>query len=70
MLEKLKYRLSKSLLSKQARISCVAVMTAVTIAAITLLGLSLNTVEIFDGEQTYTVRSLNVSVANVLSNLN
>ncbi|MEE1239102.1 MAG: 3D domain-containing protein [Acutalibacteraceae bacterium] len=70
MLEKLKYRLSKSLLSKQARISCVAVMTAVTIAAITLLGLALNTVEIFDGEQTYTVRSLNVSVANVLSNLN
>lgn len=70
MLEKLKYRLSKSLLSAQTRISCIAVMTAVTIAVVTLLGLSLNTVEIFDGEQTYTVRSLNVNVANVLSNLN
>lgn len=70
MLEKIKYRLSKSLLSKQARISCVAVMTAITIAVVTLLGLSLNTVKIFDGEQTYTVRSLNVNVANVLSNLN
>ena len=70
MLEKIKYRLSKSLLSKQMRISCIAVMTAVTIAVVTLLGLSLNTVEIFDGERTYTVRSLNVNVANVLSNLN
>lgn len=70
MLEKIKYRLSKSLLSKQMRISCIAVMTAITIAVVTLLGLSLNTVEIFDGEQTYTVRSLNVNVANVLSNLN
>lgn len=45
-------------------------MTAVTVAVITLLGLSLNTVEIFDGEKTYTVRSLNVNVASVLSNLN
>ena len=70
MLEKIKYRLSKSLLSKQMRINCIAVMTAVTIAVVTLLGLSLNTVEIFDGEKTYTVRSLNVNVANVLSNLN
>ena len=52
------------------RISCIAVMTAITIAVVTLLGLSLNTVEIFDGERTYTVRSLNVNVANVLSNLN
>lgn len=52
------------------RISCIAVMTAVTIAVVTLLGLSLNTVEIFDGEKTYTVRSLNVNVAKVLSNLN
>ena len=70
MLEKLKYRLSEKLLSAQTRISCIAVMTAITIAVVTLLGLSLNTVEIFDGEQTYTVRSLNVNVASVLSNLN
>lgn len=70
MLEKIKYHLSKSLLSKQMRISCIAVMTAITIAVVTLLGLSLNTVEIFDGEKTYTVRSLNMNVANVLSNLN
>lgn len=70
MLEKIKYRLSEKLLSAQTRISCIAVMTAVTIAVVTLLGLSLNTVEIFDGEQTYTVRSLNTNVANVLSNLN
>ena len=70
MLEKIKYRLSEKLLSAQTRISCIAVMTAVTIAVITLLGLSLNTVEMFDGEQTYTVRSLNTNVASVLSNLN
>ncbi|MGN0492128.1 MAG: G5 domain-containing protein, partial [Acutalibacteraceae bacterium] len=70
MLEKIKYCLSQKLFSRQTRISCIAVMTAVTIAVITLLGLSLNTVKIFDGEKTYTVRSLNANVANVLSNLN
>ena len=70
MLEKIKYCLSQKLFSRQARISCIAVMTAVTIAVITLLGFSLNTVKIFDGEKTYTVRSINVNVASVLSNLN
>ncbi len=70
MLEKIKYSLSSVLTAKQARIRCIAVMTAFTIAVITLLGLSINTVKIFDGEKTYTVRSVNMNVANVLSNLN
>lgn len=69
MLEKIKYGLSQSLLSKQTRIRCIAVMTAVTIAVITLLDLSLNTIKVYDGEKTYTVRSLNRNVASVLSNL-
>lgn len=70
MIEKIKYRLSETLLSRQIRVKCIAVMSAFTIAVITLLGLSVNTVKIFDGEKTYTVRSLNANVANVLSGLN
>lgn len=70
MLEKIKYRLSETLLSRQTRVKCIAVMSAFTIAVITLLGFSVNTVKIYDGEKTYTVRSLNANVAGVLSNLN
>lgn len=70
MIEKIKYRLSEALISRQIRVKCIAVMSAFTIAVITLLGLSVNTVKIFDGEKTYTVRSLNANVANVLSGLN
>lgn len=51
------------------RVKCIAVMTAVTIAVITLLDLSVNTVKVFDGSKTYTVRSLNANVASVVSGL-
>lgn len=67
MLEKLKYYLSQGINPEQIRVRCVAVMCAVTIAVVTLLGLSVNTVKIFDGEKTYVVRSLNMNVASVLA---
>ena len=70
MLEKIKYNLSVKLFSRQMRIKCIAVLTAVTIAVITLLDLSISTMKIFDGERNYTVRYLNGTPASVLSGLN
>ena len=70
MLEKIKYNLSVKLFSRQMRIKCIAVLTAVTIAVITLLDLSISTMKIFDGERSYTVRYLNGTPASVLSGLN
>lgn len=69
MIEKIKYHLLKALACKQMRVSCLAVMTAVTIAAVTLISSSIYTVNIFDGEDTYTVRTLNSNVISVLSGL-
>lgn len=70
MIEKLKYQLSKMISFKQLRISCLSVITAATIAAVTLIGYSLYTVNIFDGEKTYTVLTLNNNVTSVLSGMN
>ena len=56
MLEKIKIRLSEILFSKQTRVKCIAVLTAVTVAVVSLLGLSINTVNVFDGEKNYVVR--------------
>ena len=70
MIEKLKYQLSRLPSLKQLRISCLSVFTVATIAAVTLLGYSIYTVNIFDGEKTYTVRTLNKNVSAVLSGLN
>lgn len=67
MIEKIKYRLAGLLTGKKMRIGCVAVMTAVTIAAVTLLNCSIHTVEIFDGETTYTVRTLSKNTAAAFS---
>ncbi len=67
MIEKLKYHLTSLMTSKKMRIGCVAVMTAITIVAVTLLSCSIHTVEIFDGETTYTVRTLNRNTASVFS---
>ena len=69
MLEKIKFRLSEILFSKQTRVKCIAVLTAVTVAVVSLLGLSINTVNVFDGEKNYVVRSLNLNVSGVLSGL-
>ena len=67
MIGKIKYHLLKALTSKQMRVSCLAVMTAVTVAVVTLLSSSIYTVNIFDGEKTYTVRTLSNNVTSVLS---
>jgi len=67
MIEKIKYYLSRIFFSRQMRVSCLAVMTAVTVAVVTLLSYSIYTVNIFDGEKTYTVRTLSNNVTSVLS---
>lgn len=69
MIEKIKYCLSKFFSCRQMRIGCIAVMIAITIAAGTLLSNSVYTVNIFDGESTYTVRTLNRNVNSVLSGM-
>lgn len=70
MIEKIKYCLGKFFACRQMRVGCIAVLTAVTIAVSTLLGCSIYTVNIFDGEKTYTIRTLNNNVTSVLSGMN
>ena len=69
MIEKIKYHLSSLLKSRQMRVSAISLLTALTIAVVTLLNCSIHTIKIFDGEKTYTVRSLNNNVASVMSGL-
>lgn len=69
MIEKLKYHLLRVLSCRQMRVSCLAVMTALTVAAVTLLNSSIYTVNIFDGENNYTVRTLSNNVTSVLSHV-
>ena len=69
MIEKIKYHLSALFKSKQMRVSAISFLTALTIAVVTLLNCSIHTIKIFDGEKTYTVRSLNNNVASVMSGL-
>lgn len=69
MIEKLKYCLSKLFACRQMRIGCIAVLTAVTVAVCTLLSGSIYTVNIFDGENTYTVRTLNSNVTYALKSI-
>ncbi|MBR6509011.1 MAG: G5 domain-containing protein [Clostridia bacterium] len=69
MIEKIKYRLLNGFSFSKTRKSCLAVITAVTVAAATLLSYSIYTVNIFDGENTYTVRTLSNNVTRVLSSL-
>lgn len=69
MIEKIKYRMSALLKSRQVRVSAISFLTALTIAVVTLLNCSVHTIKIFDGETTYTVRSLNNNVASAMSGL-
>jgi len=70
MIEKIKYRLKSLTTSRKMRVGCIAVFTAFAIAAATLLSCSIHTVEIFDGETTYTVRTLNRNTAQLMAGLN
>ena len=69
MIEKIKYHLSSFLKSRQMRVSAISLLTALTVAVVTLLNCSVHTIKIFDGEKTYTVRSLNNNVASIVSGL-
>ncbi|MBE6750306.1 MAG: DUF348 domain-containing protein [Ruminococcaceae bacterium] len=70
MIEKIKYHLLKVLTSRQMRIGCIAVITALSVALATLISYSIYTVNIFDGEKLYTVRTLSRNVTSVLSGIN
>ena len=70
MIEKIKYHLSSKFNARQMRVSAISLLTALTIAVVTLLNCSIHTIKIFDGEKTYTVHSLNNNVASVMSGLN
>ena len=65
MIEKIKCHLASFFTCQRVRYGCVAVVTALAIVAVTLLSSSIHTVEIFDGETTYTVRTLNRNTVNV-----
>ena len=69
MIEKIKYHLSRIVSCEQMRISCLVVMAALTVAMVTLVNSSIYTVNIFDGESNYTVRTLNNNVTSILSNV-
>ena len=67
MIEKIKYGFAKLFACKQMRLAGIAIMTAITIAVVTLLNSSIYTINIFDGVNTYTVHTLNNSVTTALS---
>ncbi|MBQ3052232.1 MAG: G5 domain-containing protein [Clostridia bacterium] len=69
MIEKIKYRLKESFFLRRMQYGCVAVFTALAIVAATLLSCSIHTVEIFDGNSVFTVRTLNKNFTNVFSGL-
>ncbi len=67
MIEKIKYHLQRVFSCKQMRVSCLAVMAVLTVAMVTLISSSIYTVNIFDGEKNYTVRTLSNDVVSALS---
>ncbi|MBE6787324.1 MAG: DUF348 domain-containing protein [Ruminococcaceae bacterium] len=69
MKEKIKSKLSALIKSRQVRLSIAAFLTALSVASATLLNYSIHTVKIFDGHETYTVRSHNNNVAMVMDSI-
>ena len=69
MIEKIKYCLLKVFKCEQIRIKAIAFISALTIAVISLIGHSTHIIRIFDGEKTYTVRTLTNNVASVLKSV-
>lgn len=67
MIEKIKSCFARINFGKQMRVGCVAVLSAITVAVVTLLNCSIYTVNVFDGENTYTVRTLNTNIMSVIS---
>ena len=69
MIEKLKYHLLRVFSCTQMRLGCLAVMVALTVTAVTLISSSIYTVNIFDGQENYTIRTLSNDVTSVLTNV-
>ena len=69
MIEKIKYGLYEFINNKHMRLRALSVLTALTIAVVTLLHTSIHTIEVFDGEKTYTVTSLSRNVASVMAKM-
>lgn len=69
MIEKIKYRLSQLINDKYMRLRALSMLTALTIAVVTLLHTSIHTIEVFDGEKTYVVTSLTRNVASVMAKM-
>ena len=53
MIEKIKYSLSEFISNKQMRLRVLSMLTALTIAVVTLLHTSIHTIEVFDGEKIF-----------------
>lgn len=58
MIKNLKYRLSQLVDGRRVRIGGMALFTALTIVAVTLLGCPIHTVEIFDGQRFYNLNKM------------
>ncbi len=69
MIEKIKYCLLKLINNKHMRLSALSLLTALTIAVVTLMHTSIHTIEIFDGETTYTVTSFSRNIASVMAKM-
>lgn len=69
MLQNLRCRLEKFIVSQKTLIKCTALVTAVTVAITALLTLSVRTFKIFDGERIFTVRTMSANVNEALSGL-
>ena len=69
MIKNLKYRFSCFFTAGKIRDCCAVVLAIITFAAATMLNLSVNTVTVFDGENTFVTRTLSPNTASVLSNL-
>ena len=69
MIQKIKSKLSALIKSRQMRLAIASFMTALAIATATLLNCSIHTIKIFDGHETYTVRSLNNNISLVMESV-
>lgn len=68
MVEKIKYYFAKFKAGKIQAVCAAFLAVAVTVAS-TLLIDSINTISVFDGEETYTLRTLSASATSAMANL-
>ncbi len=70
MIEKIKVKLSALIKSRRLRLAAMSIVTAATIASATLMNCSIHTIRIFDGKNTYTVRSFDNNIAMAIESTN